>query len=223
MKLSEIRKQMTAIFLAGKEYEKVKEDGYTNFSYPKFPKLMKFNTERYKVPGFGNFMTMHTKMIFGMELLTTSFMPGEGVSVPYCLIDIMVAGNKRTVFIEYYDCRAEKTEMERLIVVADRFANLVEYVERPKWYVGERTPYSLIKRGEAADDLKLLDMIINSVEEYRKEADNAGVDEANIAGLKKFRERMINEGNPSSSVLEKVFGKEGAKKFFTTCVMPIDE
>ncbi|MBR4795502.1 MAG: hypothetical protein IK050_03580, partial [Lachnospiraceae bacterium] len=119
--------------------------------------------------------------------------------------------------------RAEKPEMNRLTEVANRFANLTEYTEKPKWYVGERTPYSLIKCGDKSDELKLLDMIVNSVEEYRKEADNAGINEANIEGLKKFRYRMINEGNPSSSVLEKVFGKEGAKKFFTTCVMPVDE
>ena len=223
MKLSEIRKQVTAIFLDGKEYTKVKEDGYTNFSYPKFPKLMKFNTERYKVPGFGSFMTMHTKTAFGMELLTTSFMPGEGVSVPYCLIDIMTVGKKRTVFVEYYDCRAEKLEMKRLEEVGRRFEGLTEYTEKPKWYVGERTPYSLIKCGDRSDELKLLDMIINSVEEYRKESDNAGINGANIEGLKKFRYRMINEGNPSSSVLEKVFGKEGAKKFFITCVMPLGD
>ena len=36
-------------------------------------------------------------------------------------------------------------------------------------------------------------------------------------------DRMINEGNPSSSVLEKVFGKEGAADFFRSCVMPMDD
>ncbi|MCR5374611.1 MAG: hypothetical protein K6E39_04470 [Lachnospiraceae bacterium] len=70
---------MTAIFLDGREYTEVKEDRYTNFSYPRFPKLMKFNTERYKVPGFGSFMTMHTKTVFGKEgakeFFTTCVMP----------------------------------------------------------------------------------------------------------------------------------------------------
>ena len=44
-----------------------------------------------------------------------------------------------------------------------------------------------------------------------------------MTGLSAFRDRMINEGNPSSSVLEKVFGKEGAADFFRSCVMPMDD
>ena len=31
---------------------------------------------------------------------------------------------------------------------------------------------------------------------------------------------MINEGNPSSDILKKVFGEEGAADFFRKCVMP---
>lgn len=33
---------------------------------------------------------------------------------------------------------------------------------------------------------------------------------------------MIEEGNPSSSVMEKVLGKEGDERFFRTVVMPLE-
>ena len=80
-------------------------------------------------------------------------------------------------------------------------------------------PYSLIKCGGESDERLLEEMILASIDAYKAEISCAETDPANIAGLKAFRERMINEGNPSSSVLEKVFGKEGAKEFFNRCVI----
>lgn len=244
MDLEAIRKEMTSAFLGDREYVKAAKDGYSDFSYPKLIKFMKFHTERYRVPGFGHFMTMQTHTAFGMELMTASFMPGEGVSVPYCLIDIMTMGKKRTVFVEYYDCRAKKggtspngnsgqnelagsnepfsaAELPGLDEVAALFSNLQDYEEKPKWYVSERAPYSLIKCGDVGNEKELEDMILSSVRAYSAAADEAGSDPANIAGLEAFRGRMINEGNPSSSVLEKVFGAEGAKDFFKSCVMQL--
>ena len=221
MNLDNIQKRMTSAFLERKQYTRAEKDGWTDFAYPKLIRLMRFHTERYRVEGFGHFMTMHTKTAFGMELLTASFTPGEGVSVPYCLIDIMTVGKKRTVFVEYYDCTAEKKEMPKLAETAAKYADLADYAEKPKWYVGERTPYSLIKCGTASDENLLEEMIFASVDAYRAEVSEAGTDAGNTDGLKLFRDRMINEGNPSSSVLEKVFGKEGAAEFFRQCVMPI--
>ena len=66
-----------------------------------------------------------------MSLLTASFMPGEGVGVPYCLIDIMCVGKKRTVFVEYYDCIMQKPDRPRLERVRGRYDDLSEYREKP--------------------------------------------------------------------------------------------
>lgn len=64
-------------------------------------------------------------------------------------------------------------------------------------------------------------MVLASVRAYSKEIEQAGTDPSNRKGLEAFRERMINEGNPSSTTLEKVFGKDGARDFFVKCVMPM--
>ena len=111
--------------------------------------------------------------------------------------------------------------MERLSKVAERFSGLPDYQEKEKWYVKERTPYSLIKCGTADDDEKLADMVISSVSAYLDEVQSASSNLENLKGLLAFRERMVKEGNPSSSVLEKVFGKEGAEDFFKKCVMRV--
>ena len=221
MDISELREKITNIFLENKKYEEIPKDNYTDFSYPGWLlKLMKFNTQRYKVSDFGHFMSMETKSFFGMQLLTISFMPGEGVSVPYFLVDIMVMGKKRIAFLEYYDCTSKHPEMKNLEEVSQIYKNVPNYKEKYNWYISERTKYSLIKN--ELNDETLKNMVIDSVKAYNKELLVADIDEKNLKRLKIFRERMINEGNPSSSILEKVFGKEGAKEFFIKCVMPID-
>lgn len=216
-----IRKMLTREFMKGKHYTRVKKDGYTDFSYPKIFKLMRFHVDRFWVDGFGHFMLMHTKTKFGMELLTASFMPGEGGPMPYSIVDYMKIGKKRTIFIEYYECGTEKESFSRLEAVHRKYACLTDCEEKPHWYVSQRAPYSLIKCGRKGDEAVLADMLRESVRAYRDEIKaKEGLFFEN-SGLREFRERMIKEGNPSSSVLEKVFGKERARKFFLKCVMPI--
>ena len=228
MDLKTIQREVTEAFLDGFRFEKAERDAYSEFAYPRHWKMMRFNTERYRVPGYGHFFTMLTDTIFGMKLLTCSFMPGEGVSVPYLLIDMMTVGKKRTVFVEYYDCTADHPELPELSRVAERYAMLANYAEKPAWYIGERTDDSLIKAGRKADDETLTAMIRDSVAAYRAAVDAAcggdtdsSLAEQNRSGLLAFRERMVTEGNPSSSVMNRVFGQEGAKDFFTQCVMPL--
>lgn len=64
-------------------------------------------------------------------------------------------------------------------------------------------------------------MIIESIKAYSLEISKAEASIDNLKGLSSFRDRMISEVNPSSSVLEKVFGKDGAADFFRSCVMPM--
>lgn len=221
MDIDKIRAEVAGKFVNEFTCEKIKEDEYSLFSYPKLIKMMKFDTIRHRVEGFGQIMSMRTKGPFGMRLLTMSFMPYEGGNVPYLLIDMMTVGKKITVFVEYYDCTEEKAPKDELLRIKERYDILTEYDEKPKWYVPMRTPYSLIKYGVKEEEKSFYDMICDSVDAYIKEVKASGLSDTNIPGLLAFRDRMINEGNPSSSILEKVFGKEGAEKFFKECVMPL--
>ncbi len=205
-----------------KDFEaiEVPKDGYSSFRYPKWFPLMDFTVDRYEAKGYGHLFRMHTKTKMGMTLLTLSFMPDEGTDVPFLLIDLMTLGKKNTVFIEYYDCRKEKNEISSLDAVRKQYDHIPDYPEKDHWYVHERSPYSLIKSSGKEGVKELRDMLKDSVKEYTKAAKDAGHKEENLKGLFLFRKRMIEEGNPSSSTLNKVFGEEGAKDFFKTCVMP---
>ena len=220
MKLKKIGIRSAELFTAGTDSEKHPHDSYSVFSYPKILKFLKFETERYRIKGFGNMMTMYTDTLFGMQLLTMAFMPSEGNSVPFLIIDIMTVKDKRLIFVEYYDCTSRKTEQPLLKDVYEKYCGLTDHKEEPAWYVSERTDYSLIKLLDKDDNVTIAEIVAASIKAYKKAAFSAEKDTENIAGLLKFRDRMINEGNPSTAVMKRVFGKKGAEDFFVKCVMP---
>lgn len=213
--------EIAELFTKGTVYEEITPDEYARFSYPKHIGLMTFKTRLLRVRGFGHLTTMRTDTVFGMKLLTCSFMPSEGKKVPYLLIDIMLMGKKRMIFVEYYDWTKDRASQPPLERVCGEYAFLPDHVEKPAWYISERTAYSLIKNiPKDADQGLLARVAADSVEAYREAAFSAPTEADKLGGLIAFRQRMIDEGNPSSVVLERVFGKEGYARFFTACVMP---
>ena len=213
--------EIAELFTKGTVYEEITPDEYARFSYPKHIGLMTFKTRLLRVRGFGHLTTMRTDTVFGMKLLTCSFMPSEGKKVPYLLIDIMLMGKKRMIFVEYYDWTKDRASQPPLERVCGEYAFLPDHVEKPAWYISERTAYSLIKDiPKDADQGLLARVAADSVEAYREAAFSAPTEADKLGGLIAFRQRMIDEGNPSSAVLERVFGKEGYARFFTACVMP---
>lgn len=222
MELKTFNKKIISVFNA-REIIKLSMDRFARMKYPKLVPIMEFESERYRVSDYGQVMLLHTSSKVGMELLTAVFMPYEGNSVPFLLLDVMQMKNKRTVFVEYYDCTVNGTEQPELTTIKEKYSSVKEYKEKPAWYVGERTPYSLIKSGEAKDDAVIEQMIMDSLKAYGTAVEKAERDPDNLKKLKVFRERMIKDGNPASDVLNKVLGIKGAADFFRKYVMPLSE
>ena len=196
----------------------VPEDRYTNMKYPRLLPLMHFRVDRYKVPGFGSVMLMHTTTKMGMELITMSFMPSECISLPYLLVDAMTMKKKRCVFVEYYGCGMEGLEEKAFRDVYEKYRDLPDYQEKENWYIKERTPYSLIKTGEPEH---LENMAADSIEAYLNSVGDAHVIPEYNDKLKAFRERMIVDGNPSSTTLNMLLKEDGARTFMETVIMPL--
>lgn len=194
------------------------EDRYTDMKYPSLIPLMRFHVDQYEVRGFGHVMLMHTVTKMGMELLTMSFMPCTCLSLPYLLIDAMSMKKKRCVFAEYYGCGEKAFADAPIREVYDRYSALPDYQEKENWYISERMPYSLIKTGEASE---LTDMALHSMKVYLKAASGAEPIPGYEEKLKAFRERMITEGNPSSTTLNMLLKKDGARKFMENVIMPL--
>lgn len=215
-----------AVKLFDSEFEitELPENEYTNMKWPKFLPLMRFHVDRYRVKGFGQIMFMHTNAMMGMmQLMTASFMPYEGVEAPFLLIDMMTMKDKRTVFVEFYDCTKNGVSASALDNVAASYSDISDYDEKPAWYVSERMPSSMIKGGTSKDEERLCEMALRATEEYVRLAKTAPTDKENLTGLEKFAGRMLSEGNPSSGTMSKVLGEKGAEEFFSSTVMPMHE
>lgn len=213
-------KQRTVEIINGSGGTLLPEDRFTDMKYPKFLPLMRFRVDRYKVPGYGHVMLMHTKTKMGMELITMSFMPSECITLPYLLVDAMSMKKKRCVFVEYYGCGMNDLADEALQDVYEDYRDLPDYNEKENWYIKERMPYSLIKTGDA---VQLENMACDSVRAYLGSVRSGRFIPEYNDKLKAFRERMITDGNPSSKTLNMLLKEDGARLFFETAVMPLKE
>ncbi len=195
---------------------------YANMQYPSWLPLMKFEVHQYPIEGFGQLMTMDTKMMGGiMKFSTIVFTPSSGKNVPFLLIDTMQMPGKNLAYVEYYD-HTESSDVHLSETYKERFSEIPDYAETPAWYVERRTPYSLIKGGKGVSKERLDQMVLFAVDCYLESLNNAEVNEKNIEGLKAFRKEMVELGNPSTSTMTKVLGsKEAADYFFERIVMPI--
>ncbi len=181
--------------------------------------LMRFFLEQYNVEGLGNLCVLKTKAMLGlMQLVTVVVTPSSGKNVPFLLVDTMDMGKKHLCYVEYYDCTADGADKDKLLAASAPYGDVPDYAEKPAWYVKERMAGSLIKTGDRA---RLEQMALDALKAYAAQAAAAPVKAENIAGLKAFRRRMIEEGNPSTAALTRTLGKAGAEEFFRTVVMPL--
>jgi len=211
-KASELLLNSNAVLLPG--------DRYTNMKYPKILPLMRFRVDQYSIDGFGHVMMMHTTTKMGMELITISLMPSECIDLPYLLVDAMSMKKNRCVFVEYYGCGLESFNDAALKAVHEKYGFLPEYEEKENWYIKERMPYSLIKTGGAED---LVNMAYDSLSAYLNSVSSSKIVPGYEDKLKAFRNRMINEGNPSSKTLNMLLKEDGARTFMETVIMPLKE
>ncbi len=193
---------------------------YSFLKYPSFIPLLKMNINLYSVDDFGYIMIMETRMSKLMSLVTISFTPKGGINVPFLLIDTMSMGKKRLAYVEFYNT-STIDDFPLLSSLSEKYVNILDHKEKDAWYVNERMSCSLIKEGTSKNEYDLKMMIIDALNRYKEVINNASIDLESITNLKKFQEKMITLGNPSSSTLNKILGKEEAINFFKNIIMPI--
>ena len=220
----ELSKKIGEIVCARLQGKEDTAPDFANIKYPTWLPMMKFEIHQYNVRGFGQVMTMDTKMMGGiMNLSTIVFTPSSGVNMPFLLIDTMqMIGGKSLAYVEYYDHTDGAAALPNSEIYRERFSEIPDYEETPAWYVQERAPYSLIKGGKGVDKEELEQMVLYCVDSYLEAFNTAEVNPENIARLKCFQGKMIELGNPSTKTMTKVLGsKEAADYFFEEIVMPV--
>lgn len=196
---------------------------YASMRWPRLIPMMRFEVQAWAAAGYGNVFAMSTDAMHGMMRLGTLVCtPNARSGLPVLLIDMMSMKQKQAAFVEYYDCSEQPLPQPELQAVHDRYAAIPDYAEKPAWYIRERVPYSLIKGGSSAADLQ--EMLAAEARAYacRCRQERVPMSAADRQGLKRFTDRMVREGNPSSAVLTRVLGKKEAERFFRMMVMPAE-
>lgn len=215
----------TAKALAAQKYMIMPIDraGYRSMKYPSAFPIMWFYTSQFMVASIGNLFIMETNVMMGrMYLTTVVFTPLAKTALPFLLIDGLSTEKKNICYVEYYDLTPDGCDIVDSQTQRAEFADIPDYKERNAWYVPRRTPYSLIKGGKGVDEMTLCKMALTCVERYlasNKPCENPG---KHFENLEKFQQEMIEKGNPSSSILKKVLGREGAAEMFKTAIMPVN-
>ena len=195
---------------------------YASMKYPKLLPVMRFFVHQYEAEHFGNIMTMDTRAMGGMMKLSTIVLtPNGGKRLPFLLIDTMEMKKKSLAYVEYYDCTKDGAALPGADAQQEEFGGILDYAEKPAWYVERRTPYSLMKGGEGVVMEELDDMVMTCVKRYFEAMGNAEADEKNLVGLKAFQQDMCTLGNPSTDTMTKVLGADGAREFFENVIMPV--
>ena len=220
--LEELTEQMLECIGSCMKLEPADIGSHAEMHWPKLLPLMHLHARSYHVDKYGSIFAMNTHVAGDMmDLATIVCTPNAGGDVPVLLIDIMKMKQKQAVFVEYYDCTENGAEDDRLQKVKQTYDSLEDYAEKPAWYVKERTKDSLIKGGIDWESLKK--MAAASMHAYAEMAAShppGTTAEGNQHRLNAFIDRMVQEGNPSSSTMMKVMGKEEAEHFFRTVIMP---
>lgn len=211
--------------LTARKFKLVPADNaeYKSMKYPAAIPIMRFNTSQFVAEGLGNLFIMETNAMLGlMKLTTIVFTPLAKTAIPFLLIDTMSMGKKNLCYVEYYDLTPDGCDISLCQAQRAEFADIPDYGEREAWYVSRRTPYSLIKGGKGVSGQALYDMALTCVGRYLASVKPCEDPEKHLENLKSFQCEMIEKGNPSSSTLEKLLGKDGAAEMFKTAIMPVN-
>ncbi len=213
------------ISLTAEKFKLIPTDSeeYKSMKYPAAIPIMRFNTSQFKAEGLGNLFIMETSAMLGlMKLTTIVFTPLAKTALPFLLIDGMSMAKKNLCYVEYYDLTEGSCEISGSEAQKSEFADIPDYSETGAWYISRRTRYSLIKGGKGVKKELLDDMALKCVRRYLSSAKPCADAAGHYENLRAFRREMIEKGNPSSSTLEKLLGKDGAAKMFETAIMPIN-
>ena len=177
---------------------------------------MVFETEAYEIPETGHLCVLRMKAMLGLMRMETVVLAMEEKDVPLLNLDWVRAFGRETQIAEFYDTLLSPCPPEALAgfqAVCDRDADLPDMEAKPHWYDALLLPCSYHKAGRvmterlaaaAHDDLACFLRLV----EEAPACDPA----AKKAKTRAFAERLCADGGPAVSQMEKLFGRETARR-----------
>lgn len=192
------------------EYQEMKAKG-----------VMKFRVKQYDIEDVGNLSVM-TLNIGMMQMSSCVFTPLDK-NIPLMSCDYMYILNNRKAYLEIYDLVAEKDAkytgwLEKFEAVGAAYSELDDIEVSKTWYEYLLT-VATYKAGKPADDETLKNLMHDTVQVYLDMADDHEVMDADAKAekldiIKKYSDRLIDEGGISTDFFKNTFGADFTRDFF---------
>lgn len=183
--------------------------------------VMKFHVKQYDIDEVGNLSVM-TVNVGMMQMATIVFTPTEK-NIPLLSCDYMYILGNRKAYLELYDLVEEKDEkymkwMDAYRAARDKYSNLEDTSASKAWYENLLTVVTY-KAGKSKDDESLKSLLLDMVSVYLNQADGYEVltseqQAAKKAIIKKYSDRLIDEGGISTDFFKSSFGADITRDFF---------
>lgn len=183
--------------------------------------VMKFHVKQYYIEDTGNVSVM-TVNVGLMQMATICFTPLEK-NLPLLSCDYMYILGNRKAYVELYDLVSEKDDeymswMEKYDAARKEYSDLQDTTASSAWYDDLLTVVTY-KAAKTKNDDRLKGLLLDTVAVYLEQADaypvmnSTDIDEKK-AIVKKYSDRLIDEGGISTDFFKKALGPDVTRDFF---------
>lgn len=179
-------------------------------------KGMTFETESYRVEGFGHLCILRMNAMLGLMKMETAVLSCTEKDVPLLNLDWVKVPGKETQLIEYYDTQITPFPAEMLAeyqMIRDRDHDLTDYAAGEHWYDEILYPCSYQKTGKGVSG-RFHAAVLSSLQVYLKHAAELPACEraSKEAKNRAFAQRLFSEGGPAVNQVKSLFGEETARR-----------
>lgn len=171
--------------------------------------LYRFDCEAYEIENVGNLFFITMKAMFGLMKMETTVLTPLHKDLSFSNFDIVNAAGNDTYLFEMYRSSIKETDLSAFESIREKYQDLSDYETSPRWYDEFKLGPSMAKKGkkisERAD--RMFEDLFDQYLIYLREAAECDP-ELKAAEVRKYVDRLIEEGGVAVDGMNKIIGKE---------------
>lgn len=201
----------------------LKENDIGEFKFLKVP-FMKFDIEAYEAEGLGHVSLMSMNAFFGLMKMDTIIINPKKKDLPLLSYDRVYVMGKDTLIVELYDTRVNAASLGRLTDVAREADKLPQNDVGEHWYDNIKLPESISLKAGKDFESKFDKVAKDAIDAYLTMPADAEFDpKIKDEKTSAYVEGLLENGGPSTSVFQKLFGKEKTARLFRKVLFGTDK
>lgn len=179
--------------------------------------MYRFDCEAYEIKDIGNLFFISMKAMFGLMKMETIVVTPLHKDLSFCNFDIVNFMKQQTYIFEMYQSSIEKEDLSSFDDIKSRYSHIEDRIASPRWYDELKLSSCLAKKGiniSKEADRMMKEMFDNYLELLDKAPDCDP--DLKSREVKKYVDRLINEGGTAVDNMNKIIGKDKTEKLIRT-------